>query len=170
MEFCTHLIFSLLYQSFFFPSIFPMLHLFYFYLFIFGRTHGVLKFLGQGLIPCHSSDNARSLTCWTTRELLHLFQQQPGIIVCPYVFQLVYPRKSFIIYQIQYLLYHVSLRYQEYKKQCFSLRIKLILLSQVDLGYMQSLTYNFKFLTNFREKLQILYRELTQLSLILAPS
>ena len=40
------------------------------------HSNGTWKFLGQGLNPCHSgdqshsSDNARSLTPWTIRELL----------------------------------------------------------------------------------------------------
>ena len=38
-------------------------------LFFFGCTHGIHKFLGQGLNPYHSSDNARFLTCCTTEEL-----------------------------------------------------------------------------------------------------
>ena len=43
-----------------------------------GYILGIQKFLGQGSNPCHSSnqshssDNARSLTCYTTRELLEL--------------------------------------------------------------------------------------------------
>ena len=32
-------------------------------------AHSIQKFLGQVLNPGHSSDNARSLTCWATREL-----------------------------------------------------------------------------------------------------
>ena len=42
---------------------------FYFILF-FWSCRGIWKFLGQGSNPCHSSDNARSLTCWATREHL----------------------------------------------------------------------------------------------------
>ena len=40
--------------------------------FFFGQDLGMWKFMGQGLNPCQSSccsDNARSLTCCTTREL-----------------------------------------------------------------------------------------------------
>lgn len=35
----------------------------------FCHTHGMQKLPGQGLNPCHSSDNRGSLACWTTREL-----------------------------------------------------------------------------------------------------
>ena len=51
----------------------------YFSLSLFGCTHGMWKFLGQGSNPCHCSnpiqhiENAGSLTCCTTRELLKLF-------------------------------------------------------------------------------------------------
>lgn len=47
-------------------------------MYLFGCTHGMLyKSLGQGLNPSHSHDpkpshcidNAKSLTCWATREL-----------------------------------------------------------------------------------------------------
>ena len=37
--------------------------------FFFGCTHSIQTFQGQGSDPCHSSDNARSLTHWATREL-----------------------------------------------------------------------------------------------------
>ena len=43
-----------------------------------GQTYGKSKFPAQGLEPCHSSDmshcsdNARSLTRYTTRELQHI--------------------------------------------------------------------------------------------------
>ena len=33
------------------------------FLFIFGRSHGMQKFLGQGSDPSHGSDSARSFTC-----------------------------------------------------------------------------------------------------------
>ena len=39
-------------------------NIFYFYLFIFCHPYGMQKF------QCHNGDNAESLTCWTTRELL----------------------------------------------------------------------------------------------------
>ena len=45
------------------------------YFFLFGCARGMWKFLGQGLSPhqnshqSHSSENARSLTHWVTREL-----------------------------------------------------------------------------------------------------
>uniref|UniRef100_A0A4X1VAI2 Uncharacterized protein n=1 Tax=Sus scrofa TaxID=9823 RepID=A0A4X1VAI2_PIG len=48
-----------------------------FCLFVFGCTHSMWKFPGQGWNPCHSSvpgrcsDNTRSLTCYITRELLY---------------------------------------------------------------------------------------------------
>ena len=51
---------------------------FLFFLSFFGLTWGMLKFLGQGSNPCHSSDlsccsdNAGSLTCRATRELPNL--------------------------------------------------------------------------------------------------
>ena len=35
----------------------------------FGCTHGMRKFPGQGLNPCHSSDHAASSACWVTRTL-----------------------------------------------------------------------------------------------------
>ena len=38
-------------------------------LLFFGHDHGIWKFPGQGLNPCHSRDNTGSLTCWTTREV-----------------------------------------------------------------------------------------------------
>ena len=38
------------------------------YLFI-GHAHGMKKFLSQTSNPYHNNDNARSLTCWATREL-----------------------------------------------------------------------------------------------------
>ena len=44
----------------------------------FGCTHIMQKFLGQGSILCHSSnqshcsDNTGSLTCWATRELWNI--------------------------------------------------------------------------------------------------
>ena len=37
-----------------------------FLLFIFGCTCGMQKLLGQGSNPCHCSDSAGSLACWTT--------------------------------------------------------------------------------------------------------
>ena len=40
--------------------------------FFFGHTCGMQKLLGQRSNPCYSSDNAGSLTCCTTRELLFL--------------------------------------------------------------------------------------------------
>ena len=52
----------------------PIRYLFFFFLFG-GCTHSMWKLLGQGsnLHHCsdssHSSDNARSFTCWATREL-----------------------------------------------------------------------------------------------------
>jgi len=48
----------------------------------FGNTHGMQKFLGQELNPCHtcnhsrSSNNAGSLIHWATRELLFIFDRQ----------------------------------------------------------------------------------------------
>lgn len=36
------------------------------YLFFFGCTHGMQKFMGQG---SNCSDNAKFLTCWATREV-----------------------------------------------------------------------------------------------------
>ena len=42
----------------------------YFFLF-FGHSCSMWKFLSQGLNLNHSSDNANSLTCYVTRELLH---------------------------------------------------------------------------------------------------
>ena len=42
---------------------------FFFSFFVFGYTHGKQKFPGQGSNPWHSSNNARSLTHWATREL-----------------------------------------------------------------------------------------------------
>ena len=44
---------------------------------IFGCPHDMQKFLGQGSNPCHSSDNTRSLTHCTTREV-----QEVGIFEC----------------------------------------------------------------------------------------
>ena len=41
----------------------------WYYFFFFGCAQGMWKFLGQGLNLSHSSDNARSLTCWASREL-----------------------------------------------------------------------------------------------------
>ena len=35
---------------------------FFFFFFFFGCDHGMWKFLGQGSIPSHSNDNAKSLT------------------------------------------------------------------------------------------------------------
>ena len=50
-----------------------ILFLFYFSFispfFSLGHTHGIWKLAGQGLNPCHSGGNTRSLTCCTTREL-----------------------------------------------------------------------------------------------------
>ena len=34
------------------------------------------NFLGQGLRLCHHSDNARSLTCWATRELQGFWMEE----------------------------------------------------------------------------------------------
>ena len=39
-----------------------------------------MKFPGQGLNLFHSSDNARSLTCWVTRKFLHLLYKSSGPI------------------------------------------------------------------------------------------
>ena len=41
----------------------------YIYIFFFFWLYSMAKFLGLALNPCHSSDNARSLTRWATREL-----------------------------------------------------------------------------------------------------
>ena len=49
---------------------------FFFFFFFFGHAHSTWKFLSQGSNLSHSSnwshssDNARSSTCWATRELL----------------------------------------------------------------------------------------------------
>ena len=43
---------------------------FFFFFFFFSQTHSMWKILDHGLNPCHRSNNTRSLTCWTTRELL----------------------------------------------------------------------------------------------------
>jgi len=40
------------------------------FLILFGHVLSIWKFRGQRSNPCHSSDNARSLTCWATREFL----------------------------------------------------------------------------------------------------
>ena len=62
------------YQKFF---LFFFLFLLFFF-FFFGHAHSMHKFLGKGLNPnhrsnqSHSNDNAGSLTCWATRELLKL--------------------------------------------------------------------------------------------------
>lgn len=45
------------------------------FVFVFGHTPGTWKFQDQGSNPCYSSDNARPLTGWATREL-------PDFIVC----------------------------------------------------------------------------------------
>ena len=67
-------LFLMFYYGWFFILFYFML--FYFILF-FGCTHSMQKSQGQVLNPCHnndpshSSDKARSLTHWATRELLH---------------------------------------------------------------------------------------------------
>lgn len=42
------------------------------YLFIFGRTHCIQEFPGQGSKLRHGSDSAGSVTCWASRELQEL--------------------------------------------------------------------------------------------------
>ena len=60
----------------------PILYIFFIlFILFFGCTCSMLKFLGQGLNPHYSSDsslcsdNNRSLTCYTTKELLYLFKK-----------------------------------------------------------------------------------------------
>lgn len=54
-----------------------------FFALFFGRAHGMQKFCAQGQNlghdrdPSHSTDNARSLPCWATRELkMRVFSQK----------------------------------------------------------------------------------------------
>ena len=59
--------------------------LFYFILILFGCTHDMWKFLGQGSNPCHSndpshcSDKAKSLTQCATREVIFILKTQHPI-------------------------------------------------------------------------------------------
>ena len=73
--------------------------------FFYGCTHSMQKFLGQGSNLHHSSDNARSLTHWATRELqqnilynrfLLIFasqtkQQRASLCICLHTFMWKYP-------------------------------------------------------------------------------
>ena len=62
---------------------------------LFGHAYSIQKFPGQGLNPCHSNDNAKSLTCWATRELLHSIIFCSSHMALPYSNVLIYFFKKF---------------------------------------------------------------------------
>ena len=96
-------------------------HFFFFFfvfVFFFGHACDMQKFQGQGVNPCHSadpshsSDNARSLFCWATREL-------PGPLF-----------KSCCLFPYCWILrilciFWVTVLYQMYLLQTFSLSFGL---------------------------------------------
>ena len=58
------------------------LFFFFFPFFLFSFACGIQKFLGQGLYLSHSSDNAGSLTCCATRELVNLVFKFGKVLFC----------------------------------------------------------------------------------------
>ena len=78
------------------------------------HAQSMRKFLGQGLNPCHSSnpshssDNARSLTHCTTRELcyVHFYRYQNCMLLVFTVFELYF--QSTVCLLLQYLYSYCS--------------------------------------------------------------
>ena len=64
--------------------------------------HGIWKSPGQGSKPCLSNDNARSLTCWATRELHECLSfEDYGYVRCKHKGKLGEGHKAYPVLSLQ---------------------------------------------------------------------